>query len=48
MEIEAALRLPKHINYANLKGNLIIVPLQNPAGYEFKARLNPFDPIDPD
>jgi predicted deacylase len=46
--IAAALRLPKHIAHTNLKGNLIIVPLQNPAGYEFKARLNPFDPIDPD
>jgi predicted deacylase len=46
--IAAALRLPRYIDYTTLKGNLIIVPIQNPAGYEFKSRLNPFDPIDPD
>jgi len=31
-----------------LRGRLVVVPLQNPAGFRFRSRLNPFDPIDPD
>jgi len=46
--IEAVLRLSRNIDYQKLNGRLTLVPIQNPAGFEFKSRLNPYDPIDPD
>lgn len=46
--IEAVLRLPSLLDKIDIKGTLILVPLQNPAAYKFRARLNPYDPIDPD
>jgi len=46
--IEAALRVPREIDPKKMKGELVIVPVQNPAAYLFRMRLNPYDPIDPD
>jgi predicted deacylase len=45
---EAILRIPKMIDSKNLRGKLILVPVQNPGGYSFRTRLSPYDPIDPD
>jgi hypothetical protein len=46
--MEAAWQISREVNYRKLKGSLIIVPIQNPAAFQFRTRLNPFDPIDPD
>ncbi|MDP6458055.1 MAG: succinylglutamate desuccinylase/aspartoacylase family protein [Candidatus Bathyarchaeota archaeon] len=46
--VEAILRLQDQIDFNDVKGELILVPVQNPAGYVFRSRSNPYDPIDPD
>ena len=46
--IEAALRVANQIDYKELKGEVVIVPVQNPVGFKYRMRLNPYDPIDPD
>jgi len=45
--IEVALRVPREIEPKKIRGELVIVPVQNPAAYLFRVRLNPYDPIDP-
>ena len=44
----AILRLIEEVSPVNLRGSLILVPVQNPLGFKYRSRLNPFDPIDPD
>ncbi|MHA1973515.1 MAG: succinylglutamate desuccinylase/aspartoacylase family protein [Candidatus Hodarchaeales archaeon] len=44
----AVLWIHRKLKKIQLRGNVILVPLQNPAGYRFRTRLNPYDPIDPD
>jgi|GEM_PF-3158193 uncharacterized protein len=46
--IAAILKIIDEISPENLKGTLILVPIQNPLGFKFRSRLNPFDPIDLD
>jgi len=46
--VEAVLRIPEKIKDKKLKGKLILVPVQNPGGYNYRTRLSPYDPIDPD
>lgn len=46
--IDAALRIADHVDYKALKGEVLIVPVQNPGGLQYRMRLNPYDPIDPD
>jgi predicted deacylase len=46
--IEAALKIQEFMKPSNLKGKIIIVPVQNPGGLHYRMRLNPYDPIDPD
>ena len=46
--IEAAWQIGHKVDYTELKGSLTVVPLQNPAALQYRSRLNPFDPIDPD
>ncbi|MFW9825817.1 MAG: succinylglutamate desuccinylase/aspartoacylase family protein [Candidatus Thorarchaeota archaeon] len=46
--VEAILRISRTIDNKNLRGKLILVPVQNPGGYSFRTRLCPYDPIDPD
>lgn len=46
--VAAALRLIDEISPESLRGSVVIVPVQNPLGFKFRARLNPYDPIDPD
>jgi predicted deacylase len=42
------LRIQGQVDFNDVKGELILVPVQNPVGYLFRSRLNPYDPIDPD
>ena len=44
----AAWEVARAVDHRKLKGRLVVVPLQNPAAFKFRTRLNPFDPIDPD
>lgn len=44
----AAWELAQKVDYRKLRGRLVVVPLQNPGGFRFRSRLNPYDPIDPD
>ena len=44
----AILWLHRKLKDIKINGSVILVPLQNPAGYRFRTRLNPYDPIDPD
>ena len=44
----AVLKLNKEIQANELHGTVILVPIQNPVAFEYRERLNPFDPIDPD
>ena len=46
--IEAAWQIAHKVDYTELKGSLTIVPLQNPVAFQYRSRLNPFDPTDPD
>lgn len=46
--IEAALTIKEHIDPSTLNGEIVIVPVQNPGGLQYRMRLNPYDPIDPD
>jgi predicted deacylase len=46
--IASAWEVAKAVDHKKLKGTLVVVPLQNPAAFRFRTRLNPFDPIDPD
>jgi predicted deacylase len=46
--IAAILKIIEEISPEDLKGSLILVPIQNPLGFKYRSRLNPFDPIDPD
>ena len=46
--VEAILRIQRQLDFNDVKGELILVPVQNPAGYMFRSRSNPYDPIDPD
>lgn len=46
--VEATLRISRKIDINNLRGKLILVPVQNPGGYNYRTRLSPYDPIDPD
>jgi len=44
----AAWEIAQRVDPRKLRGKLVVVPLQNPAGFKFRSRLNPYDPIDPD
>ena len=46
--VVAVLKLIKVIQEHELQGTVILVPIQNPVAFEYRERLNPFDPIDPD
>jgi predicted deacylase len=46
--IAAVLRLINEIKPQSLNGSLVLVPVQNPLGFKYRQRLNPYDPIDPD
>lgn len=46
--MKAAWEIAERTDYRKLKGKLTVVPLQNPAGFRFRSRLNPYDPVDPD
>lgn len=46
--VAAALRLIDEISPNDLMGSIILVPVQNPLGFKYRVRLNPYDPIDPD
>ena len=44
----AAREVAERTDPKEVSGRLVVVPLQNPAAFRFRSRLNPFDPIDPD
>ena len=44
----AALQLLQVIQAQDLRGTVVLVPIQSPLAFNFRERLNPFDPIDPD
>ena len=44
----AALQLVEIIRSCELRGTVVVVPIQNPVAFNYRERLNPFDPIDPD
>ena len=46
--VAAVLRLIEEVSPEKLNGSLVLVPVQNPLGFKYRCRLNPFDPIDPD
>jgi predicted deacylase len=46
--VAAVLKLGNIIKEHKIGGTVILVPLQNPAAFKFRERLNPYDPIDPD
>ena len=46
--VAATLRLIDEISPEGLNGSLVLVPVQNPLGFKYRSRLNPYDPIDPD
>lgn len=46
--VAATLRLIDEVSPEGLKGSLVLVPIQNPLGFKYRCRLNPYDPIDPD
>ena len=46
--VRAVLEILDEITNVHLDGKLTLVPIQNPVGYLYRERLNPFDPIDPD
>jgi predicted deacylase len=46
--VAAVIKLLRIIPQNRLRGTIVLVPLQNPAAFGFRERLNPFDPIDPD
>jgi hypothetical protein len=46
--VAACIKLGKIIPTCRMRGTVILVPLQSPAAFSFRERLNPFDPIDPD
>lgn len=44
----AALQLVEIIQSYELRGTVVVVPIQSPVAFNYRERLNPFDPIDPD
>jgi hypothetical protein len=46
--VTAVVKLVRIIPTYGLRGKIVLVPLQSPAAFSFRERLNPFDPIDPD
>jgi predicted deacylase len=46
--VAAVIKLVRIIPTHRFRGTIVLVPIQNPAAFWFRERLNPFDPIDPD
>ena len=46
--VAAVLRIIDEVSVDELNGSLVLVPVQNPLGFKYRCRLNPYDPIDPD
>ncbi len=44
----AILQILQIIQCYVLRGTVVVVPIQSPVAFNFRERLNPFDPIDPD